>query len=63
MLGPGDVLLPGKTQAQFDAARSAAARDQKVAYAAAAGSLVFAVAAGVLGHLAWDERGAPAVRF
>jgi len=63
MLRPDDTLVPGATRATHDARLAAADGAKRNAYLSAAGTAVFAAAAGLLGYLSADDRGAPAVRF
>ncbi|HEX9289433.1 MAG TPA: hypothetical protein VF904_07920 [Anaeromyxobacteraceae bacterium] len=63
MLRPDDTLVPGATRATHDARLASADGAKRNAYLSAAGTAVFAAAAGLLGYLSADDRGAPAVRF
>ncbi len=63
MLRADGVLQPGISQQARDDALASADSAKRNAYLAAGGTLAFAAAAGVLGYLSWDERGAPVVRF
>jgi len=63
MLRADGVLQPGISQQARDDALASAESARRNAYLAAGGTLAFAAAAGVLGYLSWDERGAPVVRF
>jgi hypothetical protein len=63
MLRPDGALLPGTDPGSHDRAVAAADASKRNAYLGAAGAAAFAVAAGVLGYLSWDDRGAPVIRF
>lgn len=63
MLRSDGVLVPGATQQGYDDKRAAADSARRAAYLAAGGTAAFAVTAGVLGWLSWDDGGAPVVRF
>lgn len=63
MLRPDGALLPGTDPGSHDRAVAAADASKRNAYLGAAGAAAFALAAGVLGYLSWDDRGAPVIRF
>jgi hypothetical protein len=63
MLLPGGVFVPGADKPTYDAKVASADSAKRNAWIAAGGAAVFAVTAGVLGYLSWDEHGAPVVRF
>jgi hypothetical protein len=63
MLRPDGSLEAGVDPAAYDRARAAATSSRRWAYASLGGAVAFAAAAGVLGWLSWDDRGAPVVRF
>jgi len=63
MLLPDGNLVPGGDQAAYDQTVAAANTSKRNAYIGAAGAAAFAVAAGVLGYLSWDDQGKPVVRF
>jgi len=62
MLLPDGNLVPGGDQAAYDRTIDAANTSKRNAYIGVAGAAAFAVAAGVLGYLSWDQ-GKPVVRF
>jgi hypothetical protein len=63
MLLPDGSLVPGGDQATYDRTIEAANSKKRNAYIGAAGAAAFAIAAGVLGYLSWDDEGKPVVRF
>jgi hypothetical protein len=63
MLLPGGVFVPGADKPTYDAKVASADTAKRNAWIAGGGAAVFAVTAGVLGYLSWDDRGAPVVRF
>jgi hypothetical protein len=63
MLRPDGSFVPGSDPARYAQKRSDAHGAERMAYVCAATALVFAAAAGVLGYLSRDERGAPVIRF
>jgi hypothetical protein len=63
MLGPTGALLPTADPAGYRRTRGAAESSRTAAYICAGSAATFAIAAGVLGYLSWDEQGAPVVRF
>jgi hypothetical protein len=63
MLRPDGTLEPGVDPAAYDRTRAAASSSRRWAYVSLGGAVAFAAAAGVLGWLSWDDRGAPVVRF
>ncbi len=63
MLRPDGSFVPGSDPALYASRRADAQGAEKMAYVGAASAIVFAAAAGVLGYLSRDERGAPVVRF
>ena len=63
MLRSDGALVPGADRASYDRTVDAANTAKRNAYIGVAGAAAFAVAAGVLGYLSWDEQGRPIVRF
>jgi len=63
MLGPTGALLPTADPASYGRTRGAAEDSRRAAYICAGSAAAFAVAAGVLGYLSWDDEGTPVVRF
>jgi hypothetical protein len=63
MLRADGTLLAGVDQATYDRTVDGANTSKRNAYIGAAGAVAFAVAAGVLGYLSWDDQGRPVVRF
>ena len=63
MLRPDGSLAAGVDPAAYERTRASALSARQWAYVSLGGAAAFAAAAGVLGWLSWDERGAPVVRF
>ncbi|HET9598602.1 MAG TPA: hypothetical protein VFP65_23695 [Anaeromyxobacteraceae bacterium] len=63
MLLPGGVFVAGADKPTYDAKVASADTAKRNAWIAVGGAAVFAVTAGVLGYLSWDDHGAPVVRF
>lgn len=63
MLRPDGALAPGVDRATYDRTLAAASASKRNAYIGAAGAAAFAITAGVLGYLSWDDQGKPVVRF
>jgi hypothetical protein len=63
MLRSDGALAPGVDRATYDRTLASADSSKRNAYIGAAGAAAFAVAAGVLGYLSWDDQGKPVVRF
>jgi hypothetical protein len=63
MLRSDGTLRAGVDQATYDRTVDGANTSKRNAYIGAAGAVAFAIAAGVLGYLSWDDQGMPVVRF